>query len=88
MCLKPGGVSAGAELADRCGGSFQVTFGSASAVHGGSKKSFLFLFKFLSELVPFEAPQYLKVSSGPCSCLLWQTVAGPPQRQACFPRGS
>ncbi|KAJ6657203.1 hypothetical protein lerEdw1_002792 [Lerista edwardsae] len=58
--LPPGAPSV-PELADRCGASFQVTFGSASAVHGGSKKSFLFLFKFLSELVPFEAPQYLKV---------------------------
>ncbi|XP_066493037.1 Fanconi anemia group A protein [Tiliqua scincoides] len=40
---------------------FKVAFGSGSSVHGGSKKSLVFLFKFLSELVPFEAPQYLKV---------------------------
>ncbi|XP_053126607.1 Fanconi anemia group A protein [Hemicordylus capensis] len=40
---------------------FKVAFGSASGFHGGSKKALVFFFKFLSELVPFEAPQYLKV---------------------------
>ncbi|XP_077166524.1 Fanconi anemia group A protein isoform X2 [Paroedura picta] len=40
---------------------FKLTFGSASGFHGSSKKAVVLLFKFLSELVPFEAPQYLKV---------------------------
>ncbi|XP_061450504.1 Fanconi anemia group A protein isoform X2 [Rhineura floridana] len=40
---------------------FKVAFGSASGFHYSSKKALVFLFKFLSELVPFEAPQYLKV---------------------------
>nr|XP_016854687.1 PREDICTED: Fanconi anemia group A protein [Anolis carolinensis] len=40
---------------------FKVAFGSSSGFHSGSKKASVFLFKFLSELVPFEAPQYLKV---------------------------
>ncbi|XP_047649477.1 Fanconi anemia group A protein isoform X6 [Phacochoerus africanus] len=39
---------------------FQASFGSAR-YHGCSKKALVFLFKFLSDLVPFEAPQYLKV---------------------------
>ncbi|XP_078527534.1 Fanconi anemia group A protein [Lissotriton helveticus] len=40
---------------------FKVSFGSTVGYHSGSKKSLVFLFKFLSDLVPFEAPQYLKV---------------------------
>ncbi|XP_042293887.1 Fanconi anemia group A protein isoform X2 [Sceloporus undulatus] len=40
---------------------FKVAFGSASGFHSSTKKALIFLFKFLSELVPFEAPQYLKV---------------------------
>ncbi|KAM4723047.1 Fanconi anemia group A protein [Rhinophrynus dorsalis] len=40
---------------------FKCTFGAASAYHNSSKKSLVFLLKFLSDLVPFEAPQYLKV---------------------------
>ncbi|XP_074865238.1 Fanconi anemia group A protein [Carettochelys insculpta] len=40
---------------------FKVSFGNASGCHGNSKKALVFLFEFLSELVPFEAPQYLKV---------------------------
>ncbi|KAG8437548.1 hypothetical protein GDO86_008311, partial [Hymenochirus boettgeri] len=40
---------------------FKYTFGAASSYHSGSKKSLVFLLKFLSDIVPFEAPQYLKV---------------------------
>ncbi|XP_042636658.1 Fanconi anemia group A protein [Orycteropus afer afer] len=40
---------------------FKVTFGSARSPHCRSKKALVFLFTFLSDLVPFEAPQYLKV---------------------------
>ncbi|KAM6430159.1 Fanconi anemia group A protein isoform 2-T2 [Liasis olivaceus] len=40
---------------------FKLTFGNASSLHGSSKKALVFFFKFLSQLVPFEAPQYLKV---------------------------
>ncbi|XP_023965905.3 Fanconi anemia group A protein isoform X1 [Chrysemys picta bellii] len=40
---------------------FKVSFGNASGYHGNSKKALVFLFEFMSELVPFEAPQYLKV---------------------------
>ncbi|KAJ1083849.1 hypothetical protein NDU88_004004 [Pleurodeles waltl] len=40
---------------------FKVSFGGTIGYHSGSKKSLVFLFKFLSDLVPFEAPQYLKV---------------------------
>uniref|UniRef100_A0A8C5WU57 FA complementation group A n=1 Tax=Laticauda laticaudata TaxID=8630 RepID=A0A8C5WU57_LATLA len=40
---------------------FKLTFGSSSSLQGSSKKALIFLFKFLSQLVPFEAPQYLKV---------------------------
>lgn len=40
---------------------FQLTFGNGSSLHGSSKKALIFFFKFLSQLVPFEAPQYLKV---------------------------
>ncbi|KAL7862801.1 hypothetical protein SRHO_G00117850 [Serrasalmus rhombeus] len=40
---------------------FKVCFGGASGYHGNSKKSLVFLLKFLSDLVPFDPPQYLKV---------------------------
>nr|DBA16908.1 TPA: hypothetical protein GDO54_002435 [Pyxicephalus adspersus] len=40
---------------------FKSTFGSANSYQSTSKKSLVFLLKFLSDLVPFEAPQYLKV---------------------------
>ncbi|XP_015984425.2 Fanconi anemia group A protein isoform X3 [Rousettus aegyptiacus] len=40
---------------------FQASFGSARGPHGCSKKALVFLFKFLSDLVPFEAPRYLQV---------------------------
>ncbi|XP_069037492.1 Fanconi anemia group A protein isoform X4 [Lepisosteus oculatus] len=42
-------------------GWYKMSFGSASGYHGNSKKSLVFLLKFLSDLVPFEPPQYLKV---------------------------
>lgn len=42
---------------------FQLTFGNGSSLHGSSKKALIFFFKFLSQLVPFEAPQYLKVGT-------------------------
>ncbi|XP_073724435.1 Fanconi anemia group A protein isoform X2 [Misgurnus anguillicaudatus] len=40
---------------------FKLSFGGASGYHSSSKKSTVFLLKFLSDLVPFEPPQYLKV---------------------------
>ncbi|XP_077307004.1 Fanconi anemia group A protein isoform X1 [Lithobates pipiens] len=40
---------------------FKGTFGSSTSHQSTSKKSLVFLLKFLSDLVPFEAPQYLKV---------------------------
>ncbi|XP_066570008.1 Fanconi anemia group A protein isoform X2 [Amia ocellicauda] len=40
---------------------YKLSFGNASSYHGNSKKSLVFLLKFLSDLVPFEPPQYLKV---------------------------
>ncbi|XP_068595400.1 Fanconi anemia group A protein [Brachionichthys hirsutus] len=40
---------------------FTVSFGGAAGYHATSKKSLVFLLKFLSDLVPFEPPQYLKV---------------------------
>uniref|UniRef100_A0A8D2J4R4 FA complementation group A n=1 Tax=Varanus komodoensis TaxID=61221 RepID=A0A8D2J4R4_VARKO len=40
---------------------FKAAFGSAGGLHSSSKKASVFFFKFLSDLVPFEAPQYLKV---------------------------
>ncbi|KAM9191848.1 Fanconi anemia group A protein [Dugong dugon] len=40
---------------------FKATFGSARGPHSRSKKALVFLFTFLSDLVPFEPPQYLKV---------------------------
>ncbi|GAA6078973.1 Fanconi anemia group A protein isoform X1, partial [Tachysurus ichikawai] len=38
-----------------------ISFGGPSGYHGNSKKSLVFLLKFLSDLVPFDPPQYLKV---------------------------
>nr|XP_060643890.1 Fanconi anemia group A protein [Anolis sagrei ordinatus] len=40
---------------------FKIAFGSSSGFHSSSKKASVFLFKFLSELVPFETAQHLKV---------------------------
>ncbi|NWS15468.1 FANCA protein, partial [Pachyramphus minor] len=40
---------------------FKASFGNAGSHHGSSKKALVFLFEFLSELVPFEAAPYLKV---------------------------
>ncbi|XP_045674531.1 Fanconi anemia group A protein [Phyllostomus hastatus] len=40
---------------------FQASFGGSRGLHCGSKKALVFLFKFLSDLVPFEAPRYLQV---------------------------
>ncbi|XP_069384578.1 Fanconi anemia group A protein isoform X2 [Paralichthys olivaceus] len=40
---------------------FKMSFGGSSGFHASSKKSLVFLLKFLSDLVPFEPPQYLKV---------------------------
>ncbi|XP_045628768.1 Fanconi anemia group A protein isoform X1 [Ursus americanus] len=40
---------------------FQASFGNTRGFHSGSKKTLVFLFKFLSDLVPFEAPRYLQV---------------------------
>ncbi|XP_021561324.2 Fanconi anemia group A protein isoform X1 [Neomonachus schauinslandi] len=40
---------------------FQASFGSTRGFHSGSKKTLVFLFKFLSDLVPFEAPRYMQV---------------------------
>ncbi|XP_045431802.1 Fanconi anemia group A protein isoform X3 [Pipistrellus kuhlii] len=40
---------------------FQASFGSSRGHHCSSKKALVFLFKFLSDLVPFEAPRYLQV---------------------------
>ncbi|XP_076989437.1 Fanconi anemia group A protein isoform X2 [Tamandua tetradactyla] len=40
---------------------FKVSFGSTRACHGCNKKALVFLLKFLSDLVPFEAPRYLQV---------------------------
>nr|XP_014345825.1 PREDICTED: Fanconi anemia group A protein-like [Latimeria chalumnae] len=40
---------------------FKISFGNSSSYHSSSKKSLVFLLKFLSDLVPFEPPQYLKV---------------------------
>ncbi|KAB0384997.1 hypothetical protein FD755_006914 [Muntiacus reevesi] len=38
-----------------------ATFGSTRGIHSCSKKALVFLFKFLSDLVPFEVPRYLQV---------------------------
>ncbi|KFV70348.1 Fanconi anemia group A protein, partial [Dryobates pubescens] len=40
---------------------FKTSFGKAGGHHGSSKKALVFLFEFLSELVPFETAPYLKV---------------------------
>ncbi|XP_070119294.1 Fanconi anemia group A protein isoform X7 [Equus przewalskii] len=40
---------------------FQASFGSARGSHGCSKKALVFLFKFLSDLVPFEGARYMQV---------------------------
>ncbi|XP_029908824.1 Fanconi anemia group A protein isoform X2 [Myripristis murdjan] len=40
---------------------FKMSFGGASGYHATSKKSLVFLLKFLSDLVPFDPPQYIKV---------------------------
>ncbi|XP_073439969.1 Fanconi anemia group A protein-like [Dendrobates tinctorius] len=40
---------------------FRVTFGTPSSHQSITKKSLLFLLKFLSDLVPYETSQYLKV---------------------------
>ncbi|XP_051884717.1 Fanconi anemia group A protein-like [Pristis pectinata] len=40
---------------------FKNSFGSANGYHGNSKKALIFLLKFLTDLVPFESAQYLKV---------------------------
>ncbi|XP_066504617.1 LOW QUALITY PROTEIN: Fanconi anemia group A protein [Hoplias malabaricus] len=40
---------------------FKMAFGGVSGYQGSSKKSLVFLLKFLSDLVPFDPPQYLKV---------------------------
>ncbi|XP_069918954.1 Fanconi anemia group A protein isoform X5 [Oryctolagus cuniculus] len=40
---------------------FKASFGSTRGYHGSSKKALVFLFKFLSDLVPFEAPRCLQV---------------------------
>ncbi|XP_034031554.1 Fanconi anemia group A protein [Thalassophryne amazonica] len=40
---------------------FKMCFGGSSGNHVTSKKSLVFLLKFLSDLVPFEPAQYLKV---------------------------
>ncbi|NXM67209.1 FANCA protein, partial [Serilophus lunatus] len=40
---------------------FKASFGNAGGLHGSSKKTLVFLFEFLSELVPFEPAPYLKV---------------------------
>ncbi|XP_036391409.1 Fanconi anemia group A protein-like [Megalops cyprinoides] len=40
---------------------FKTSFGGAGGYHGSAKKPLLFLLKFLSDLVPHDPPQYLKV---------------------------
>ncbi|XP_052023161.1 Fanconi anemia group A protein isoform X2 [Apodemus sylvaticus] len=40
---------------------FKESFGSSHGYHSSSKKTLVFLFKFLSELVPWEAPRYMQV---------------------------
>nr|XP_013005009.1 Fanconi anemia group A protein isoform X13 [Cavia porcellus] len=39
---------------------FKASFGSSSGYHSCSKKALVFLFKFLSDLVPWETPRYLQ----------------------------
>lgn len=50
---------------------FQMSFSGSSGFHTNSKKSLVFLLKFLSDLVPFEPPQYLKVTI--CICI-WTKI--------------
>lgn len=38
-----------------------MSFSGSSGFHANSKKSLVFLLKFLSDLVPYDPPQYLKV---------------------------
>lgn len=45
--------------------SLQESFGSSHGYHSCSKKTLVFLFKFLSDLVPWEAPRYMQVRSQP-----------------------
>ncbi|GAB1293776.1 Fanconi anemia group A protein homolog [Apodemus speciosus] len=40
---------------------FKESFGSSHGYHSSSKKTLVFLFKFLSDLVPWEAPRYMQV---------------------------
>ncbi|XP_037864027.1 Fanconi anemia group A protein isoform X4 [Chlorocebus sabaeus] len=40
---------------------FKASFGSTRGYHGCSKKALVFLFTFLSDLVPFESARYLQV---------------------------
>ncbi|XP_051024574.1 Fanconi anemia group A protein [Acomys russatus] len=40
---------------------FKEAFGSSHGYHSCSKKTLVFLFKFLSDLVPWEAPRYMQV---------------------------
>uniref|UniRef100_A0A8C6H794 Fanconi anemia, complementation group A n=1 Tax=Mus spicilegus TaxID=10103 RepID=A0A8C6H794_MUSSI len=40
---------------------FKESFGSSHGYHSCSKKTLVFLFKFLSDLVPWEAPRYMQV---------------------------
>ncbi|XP_029289892.1 Fanconi anemia group A protein isoform X2 [Cottoperca gobio] len=39
----------------------KTSFGGVTGFHASCKKSLVFLLKFMSDLVPFEPPQYLKV---------------------------
>ncbi|KAM7332305.1 hypothetical protein ACRRTK_009013 [Alexandromys fortis] len=41
---------------------FKESFGSSLGYHSCSKKALVFLFKFLSDLVPWEPPRYMQVS--------------------------
>lgn len=41
-----------------------MSFSGSSGFHANSKKSLVFLLKFLSDLVPYEPPPYLKVRIG------------------------
>ncbi|XP_048829519.1 Fanconi anemia group A protein isoform X2 [Brienomyrus brachyistius] len=55
------GALEGAAVFPSYGEWFKASFGSAAGCYGNSKKSVVFLMKFLSDLVPFDPPQYLKV---------------------------
>lgn len=39
-----------------------MSFSGSTGFHTNSKKTLVFLLKFLSDLVPYEPPQYLKVT--------------------------